>query len=131
MNISEAAIQSGLPAKTIRYYEEIGLVAPATRRANGYRDYAERDVHTLKFLSRARDLGFSVEDCRALATLYTDRHRKSADVKALARARIEDIDRKVAELKAMRRTLQHLADRCQGDDRPDCPILDDLAGNEP
>jgi MerR family copper efflux transcriptional regulator len=131
MNISEAAIQSGLPAKTIRYYEEIGLVAPATRRANGYRDYAERDVHTLKFLSRARDLGFSVEDCRALATLYTDRHRKSADVKALARARIEDIDRKVAELKAMRRTLQHLADRCHGDDRPDCPILDDLAGNEP
>ncbi|MEK9660703.1 MAG: Cu(I)-responsive transcriptional regulator [Alphaproteobacteria bacterium] len=128
MNISEAAAQSGLPAKTIRYYEEIGLVAPAARRENGYRDYAERDVHTLRFLNRARDLGFSVEDCRALATLYTDRNRKSADVKALAQARIDDIDRKITELRAMRRTLQHLAERCHGDHRPDCPILDDLAG---
>lgn len=130
MNISEAATQSGLPAKTIRYYEDIGLVAPAARRANGYRDYAERDVHTLKFLSRARDLGFSVEDCRALALLYTDGNRKSADVKALAQARIDDIDRKLDQLQAMRRALRHLADRCHGDDRPDCPILDDLAGED-
>lgn len=130
MNISEAAAQSGLPAKTIRYYEEIGLAAPAIRRANGYRDYAERDVHTLKFLSRARDLGFSVAACRALAALYTDRNRKSADVKALAQTRIADIDRKIAELQAMRAALQHLAERCHGDDRPDCPILEDLAGGE-
>lgn len=130
MNISEAADRSGLPAKTIRYYEDIGLVGPASRRPNGYRDYAERDVHTLRFLNRARNLGFSVEDCRALAALYTDRNRKSADVKALALARIDDIERKLAELKAMRRTLQHLADRCHGDDRPDCPILEDLAGEE-
>lgn len=128
MNISEAASRSGLPAKTIRYYEDIGLVVPAARRANGYRDYAERDVHTLKFLSRARNLGFTVAECRALAALYTDRNRRSADVKALALARVDDIDRKLAELRAMRRTLQHLADRCHGDDRPDCPILDDLAG---
>ena len=128
MNISEAAERSGLPAKTIRYYEDIGLVGPASRRSNGYRDYAERDVHTLRFLNRARNLGFSVEDCRALAALYTDRNRKSADVKALAQARIDDIDRKLAELRAMRHTLQHLADRCHGDDRPDCPILEDLAG---
>jgi MerR family transcriptional regulator, copper efflux regulator len=130
MNISQASEQSGLPAKTIRYYEDIGLVAPATRRENGYRDYAERDVHTLKFLSRARDLGFSVEDCRALAALYTDRNRRSADVKALALARVADIDRKLAELQAMRRALRHLAECCHGDDRPECPILDDLAGGE-
>lgn len=129
MNISEAADRSGLPAKTIRYYEEIGLVAPADRLANGYRDYDDRAVHTLNFLHRARNLGFSVEDCRALATLYTDRNRRSGDVKAVAMARIDDIDRKLAELQAMRRTLQHLADRCHGDDRPDCPILDDLAGD--
>lgn len=128
MNISEAAVQSGLPSKTIRYYEEIGLVAPAARRENGYRDYADRDVHTLKFLHRARDLGFSVEECRALAMLYTDHNRKSADVKAMALARIDDIDRKLAELNGLRRTLLHLAERCHGDDRPDCPILDDLAG---
>jgi Cu(I)-responsive transcriptional regulator len=130
MNISEAAARSGLPAKTIRFYEEIGLVAPASRRANGYRDYAERDVHTLKFLNRARDLGFSVEDCRALAALYSDRNRKSADVKSLAQTRIADIDRKIAELRAMRGALQQLAERCHGDDRPDCPILEDLAGGE-
>jgi len=130
MNISQASVQSGLPAKTIRYYEEIGLLAPAKRRANGYRDYDQREVHTLQFLGRARDIGFSVDDCRALAALYTDRNRKSADVKALALARVADIDRKLAELKTMRRTLNHLAERCNGDHRPDCPILDDLAGGE-
>jgi MerR family transcriptional regulator, copper efflux regulator len=130
MNISQASAQSGLPAKTIRYYEEIGLLAPARRRANGYREYGESEVHTLKFLGRARDIGFSVDDCRALAALYTDRNRKSADVKALALARVADIDRKLAELQAMRRVLNHLAERCHGDDRPDCPILDDLAGAE-
>lgn len=130
MNISEAADQSGLPAKTIRYYEEIGLVTPAARRTNGYRDYAQQDIHTLRFLNRARNLGFSVEDCRALMTLYTDRTRKSSDVKALAQTRIENIDLKIAELRSMRRTLEQVAEKCHGDDRPNCPILDDLASEE-
>ncbi|MEQ9448680.1 MAG: MerR family DNA-binding protein, partial [Rhodospirillaceae bacterium] len=102
----------------------------AARRANGYRDYAPHDVHTLSFLNRARSLGFTVDDCRALIALYTDRDRKSADVKALALTRIEDIDRKISELRSMRRTLEHLAEQCHGDERPDCPILDDLAGEE-
>lgn len=127
MNISEAAEQAGLPPKTIRYYEDIGLVAPARRRDNGYRDYAERDVHMLRFLSRARGLGFSVADCRALVALYGDRDRKSADVKEIALNRVADIDAKIAELHAMRATLVDLAEHCHGDDRPDCPIIDDLA----
>jgi len=127
MNISEAAEQAGLPAKTIRYYEDIGLVEPARRRDNGYRDYADRDVHMLRFLSRARGLGFSVEECRALVALYADTDRKSADVKEIALNRVTDIDAKIAELQAMRATLVELAETCHGDDRPDCPIIDDLA----
>lgn len=127
MNISEAAEQAGLPTKTIRYYEEIGLVEPARRRDNGYRDYAERDVHMLRFLSRARGLGFSVADCRALVTLYADTGRKSADVKEIALNRVAEIDGKISELQAMRATLVNLAETCHGDDRPDCPIIDDLA----
>ncbi|MGB0572840.1 MAG: Cu(I)-responsive transcriptional regulator [Alphaproteobacteria bacterium] len=127
MNISEAAEQAGLPAKTIRYYEDIGLVETARRRDNGYRDYAERDVHMLRFLSRARGLGFSVEDCRALVALYADTDRKSADVKEIALNRVTDIDAKITELQAMRATLVELAETCHGDDRPDCPIIDDLA----
>jgi MerR family copper efflux transcriptional regulator len=127
MNISEAAEQAGLPTKTIRYYEDIGLVAPARRRDNGYRDYAERDVHMLRFLSRARGLGFSVADCRALVALYADTDRKSADVKEIALNRVEEIDSKIAELRAMRATLVELAETCHGDDRPDCPIIEDLA----
>ncbi len=127
MNISEAADRAGLPTKTIRYYEEIGLVEPARRRDNGYRDYADRDVHMLRFLSRARGLGFSVADCRALVTLYADTDRKSADVKEIAMNRVTEIDGKIAELRAMRATLVELAENCHGDDRPDCPIIDDLA----
>lgn len=127
MNISEAALQSGLPPKTIRYYEDIGLVDPARRRDNGYRDYGERDVHLLRFLHRARDLGFTVADCRALVSLYTDRARRSADVKEIALNRIADIDRKIAELGEMRAVLSTLADKCHGDDRPDCPILDNFS----
>ncbi|NNE85326.1 MAG: Cu(I)-responsive transcriptional regulator [Alphaproteobacteria bacterium] len=130
MNISEAALQSGLPPKTIRYYEEIGLVDPARRRDNGYRDYGERDVHLLRFLHRARDLGFTVADCRALVSLYTDRGRRSADVKEIALNRIADIDRKVAELGQMRALLSTLAAKCHGDDRPDCPILDNFSAAE-
>lgn len=127
MNISEAAERAGLPTKTIRYYEDIGLVEPARRRDNGYRDYAERDVHMLRFLSRARGLGFSVADCRALVALYTDTDRKSADVKDIALNRVAEIDTKIAELQLMRATLVDLADTCHGDNRPDCPIIDDLS----
>ena len=128
MNIGEASALSGLPAKTIRYYEEIGLVRPAHRAANGYRDYGESDVRALTFLQRARSLGFSVRECRDLLALYRDRHRASADVKAVALRRVGDIDRKIAELQAMRGALVDLAERCHGDDRPECPIIDDLAG---
>jgi Cu(I)-responsive transcriptional regulator len=127
MNISQAAEQSGLPPKTIRYYEDIGLVEPAQRQNNGYRDYGSRDVHMLRFLHRARDLGFTVADCRALLSLYTDQQRYSADVKAIALKRIDDIDRKIAELGDMRTVLATLAEKCHGDERPDCPILDDFA----
>ncbi|MBN41886.1 MAG: Cu(I)-responsive transcriptional regulator [Alphaproteobacteria bacterium] len=127
MNISEAAERSGLPSKTIRYYEDIGLVEPARRLDNGYRDYAPRDVHMLRFLSRARGLGFSVLECRALVALYADADRKSADVKEIALNRVSDIDAKIADLQAMREILMELAETCHGDDRPDCPIIDDLA----
>ena len=119
-----------MPPKTIRYYEDIGLVDPARRRDNGYRDYAERDVHVLRFLSRARGLGFSVAECRSLVDLYGDTNRKSADVKGIAFKRVRDIDAKVSELWAMRATLVKLAENCHGDGRPDCPILDDLSGGK-
>ncbi len=127
MNIGEAAAASGLPAKTIRYYEDIRLVRPA-RGANGYREFSERDAHKLAFLGRARSLGFSIEDCRTLLSLYEDRDRASADVKRVAREHLGRIERKIAELQALRGTLDQLIARCHGDDRPDCPILDDLAG---
>ena len=127
MNIGQAAERAGLPVKTLRYYEEIGLIAP-DRQPNGYRDYGEAEVHKLRFLQRARGLGFSIEDCRALLSLYEDRNRASADVKRLALARIDDIDRKLEELKGLRATLDSLARACQGNERPDCPILEDLAG---
>lgn len=127
MNIGEAAGRSGLPAKTIRYYEEIGLLTPA-RADNGYRDYSASDVHRLKFLQRSRGLGFSVEECRQLLSLYGDRQRESADVKALAEHKLGEIDRKIAELAELREALRHLVEHCHGDTRPECPILDDLAG---
>jgi len=128
MNIGEAAALSGLPAKTIRYYEDVGLLPRPVRGGNGYRHYGDKEVNTLRFLKRARALGFSVEDCRELLSLYGDRKRRSADVKAVALARIAEIDRRIAEMNAMRRALEHLAARCHGDERPDCPILDDLGG---
>ncbi len=128
MRISDVADRSGLPPKTIRFYEDIGLVRPASRQGNGYRDYGDRDVQVLRFLKRARGLGFSVADCRNLLSLYQDRERASADVRALALHRVNEIDRKIAELHSMRDALTHLIERCHGDDRPDCPILDDLAG---
>jgi Cu(I)-responsive transcriptional regulator len=126
MNISTTASMTGLPAKTIRYYEDIGLVVP-DRSPNGYRRYDADHVHRLAFIQRARGLGFGIEECRGLLSLYDDKQRASADVKRIAEEKIEEIDRKLAELNAMRATLTHLAQTCHGDDRPDCPILDDLA----
>ena len=127
MNIGEAAECSGLPAKTIRYYEDISLVAP-DRADNGYRDYSSSDVHRLRFLHRARNLGFSIDECRLLLSLYTDRNRASADVKAVAEQKLVEIDAKIAELQSLKNALQPLVDCCHGDDRPECPILDDLSG---
>lgn len=128
MNIGTASERSGLPAKTIRYYEEVGLVRPAKRQDNRYRDYDEADVHRLRFVQRARGLGFSVEQCRELLALYDDKSRASADVKAIALQHIAEIDARIADLEAMRATLTALAEKCHGDDRPVCPILADLAG---
>ncbi len=127
MNISAAAKESKLPPKTIRYYEEIDLVRPA-RSENGYRDYSETDLHRLKFLQRSRGLGFTIDECRLLLSLYEDKNRASADVKAIALAKIEEVDRKLSELQSLRATLANLAGNCHGDSRPDCPIMDDLAG---
>lgn len=126
MNISQVAERAGLPAKTIRYYEEIGLIRPL-RGANGYRAFRESDLHKLSFLGRARGLGFTIEECRKLLALYEDRERASADVKALAEAHLRDMEVKIAELRAMQATLRDLVDSCAGDHRPDCPILTGLA----
>lgn len=127
MNIGEVADLSGIPPKTIRYYEDIGLVRPK-RSANGYRAFRETDLHKLAFLGRARALGFSIEDCRILMSLYEDETRSSAQVKTIAEEHLSAIDDKIAQLQEMRSTLSHLIDACHGDDRPDCPILSDLSG---
>lgn len=127
VTIGEAAKAAGVSAKMIRYYEETGLLPPADRTASGYRLYAENDLHTLRFVRRSRDLGFSVEDIAGLLALWQDRGRASAQVKALAVQHLTDLRRRIAELEAMARTLTSLADHCSGDSRPDCPILDDLA----
>jgi Cu(I)-responsive transcriptional regulator len=126
MNIGDVARATGLPAKTIRYYEDIGLVTPA-RDDNGYRRFGATDLHKLGFIGRARSLGFTIEDCRALLALYEDKNRASADVKQIAQQHLDLIDAKITELKAMRTTLGHLIESCAGDHRPDCPILEDLA----
>ena len=131
MNIGTVADRAGVTSKTIRYYESIGLIDPARRTESGYRVYDERDVQTLRFVHRARSLGFSVSEVADLLALWRDRNRASADVKALARQHLRDIDRKIADLQGMRDTLVHLMERCHGDERPDCPILDDLAGAQP
>ena len=127
MNIGEASRLSGLPPKTIRYYEEVGLVKPA-RANNGYRNYRDRDVHMLRFLQRSRSLGFSIEEARKLLSLYGDANRKSEDVKRVASRRIAEIDRKIEELKTLKRALFELAEQCQGGGGPDCPILEEIAG---
>ena len=125
MNIRQAAELSGLPIKTVRYYDEINLVEPG-RASNGYRDYSDVEVHKLRFLSRARSLGFSLEDCRQLLSLYEDKSRASSSVKEIAQAKIREIEVKLEELQTMRKTLTELAESCHGDSRPDCPILDEL-----
>lgn len=127
MNIGTASEKSGLPPKTIRYYEDIGLITP-DRHDNGYRDYCMEDVHRLRFLQRSRSLGFSVEECRQLLSLYSDRQRESAEVKAIAQAKLGEIDRKIAELRGLRDMLRHLVSNCHGDSRPECPIIDGLSG---
>lgn len=125
MNIGEAATEAGLPAKTIRYYEEIGLVTPK-RDANGYRAFAPSDVHKLVFLARARALGFTIADCRELLALWEDQGRASSDVRAIAKEHLRAIEAKIADLGTMRDTLADLVDACAGDNRPDCPILQNL-----
>ncbi len=129
MNIGQASAASGVSAKMIRYYESIGLMPEAGRSSGGYRIYTDTDVHMLRFVRRARDLGFSLEDIRALLGLWRDRERPSAAVKQIALRHIDELSAKIAELQAMRRSLQHLAQACHGDARPDCPILDDLEGS--
>jgi Cu(I)-responsive transcriptional regulator len=131
LNIGEAAQASGVSAKMIRHYEEIGLVPKAGRTGAGYRLYREADVHRLRFVRRARDLGFSMKEIEALLGLWNDRRRASSEVKLLATKHIADLDQKIAELQAMRRTLAALSRHCHGDHRPDCPILEDLAGTTP
>jgi len=129
VKIGEASAASGISERMIRHYERIGLMPKAARRDSGYRDYDERDVHTLRFIGRARDVGFSVEEIGRLLDLWRDHNRASADVKALTLARVAELKRKERELHEMRRSLEHLASRCHGDNRPDCPIIGGLEGS--
>lgn len=126
VTIGEAASRSGMPPKTIRFYEEIGLIGPAQRFANRYRAYTGKDVHTLRFIHRARSLGFPLKDIRALLSLYRNHRRASRDVKRLALRHVAEMDHKIAELTIIRNLIADLAKHCHGDDRPDCPILDEL-----
>ncbi|MCA1368346.1 Cu(I)-responsive transcriptional regulator [Bradyrhizobium sp. BRP14] len=128
MNIGQASKASGISSKMIRYYEQIGLIRPALRTASSYRVYSDNDIHTLRFVRRARDLGFSVEQIKDLLTLWRDRSRTSADVKAVALEHIAELERKIAAIQEMAETLKHLASHCHGDDRPECPIIEEIAG---
>jgi MerR family copper efflux transcriptional regulator len=130
MNIGEAAAASGVSAKMIRHYESIGLIKAALRTGSGYRVYSEGETHTLRFIRRARDLGFSIDQMRELLALWKDRDRASGDVKRIAMEQVEALEAKMVELQAMARALRHLAENCHGDDRPDCPIIEDLASCE-
>lgn len=131
LRIGEAAQRSGVPAKTIRFYEQRGVIAKSARGANRYRGYSETDVETLRFVQRARGLGFSLKEIAALLALYRDPKRASRDVKRLALEHVAELDRRIATLTAMRDTINELARRCHGDDRPHCPILDELKGTRP
>ena len=130
LTIGEASAASGVSAKMIRYYESIGLVRPATRTESNYRTYDGKAVETLRFVARARHLGFSMDEIGRLLGLWQDRARASADVKALAMKHIDELERRIAAMTAMKMTLEDLALRCHGDDRPDCPIIEGIAGGE-
>ena len=130
MNIGEASQASGVSSKMIRYYEQTGLIPKASRRDSGYRDYDDADIHRLRFIRGARDLGFTVEQIGELLALWSDRERASADVKMLALAHVDALKQKQAEISAMIATLENLAKRCHGDDRPDCPIIEGLAESD-
>ena len=127
MTIGHAAQRSGVPPKTIRYYESVGLISPAARGENNYRGYGDKEIEVLRFINRARGLGFSLKEVQQLLALYRDRKRPSREVKRLALRHIDDLDRKIAELKTIKKALLDLAQKCRGDDRPDCPILQDLS----
>jgi MerR family transcriptional regulator, copper efflux regulator len=131
MNIGQAADASGVSAKMIRYYESIGLIPRSARRDSGYRDYGAPDVHRLAFIRRARDLGFSIDQIRALLRLWSDRHRSSAEVKAIALEHVAELKQRARELNEMADALKHLASACEGDSRPECPIIKGLAGQVP
>ena len=130
MNIGQAAQASGVSAKMIRYYESIRLIPKTVRTEAGYRVYSDHDVHTLRFIRRSRDLGFSVEQIADLVSLWQDRERASKDVKAIALEHVTVLERKIRELQEMASTLKHLATNCHGDTRPHCPILEELASDE-
>lgn len=130
LQIGEASMKSGVSAKMIRYYEQIGLITPPARSDSGYRYYAESDVHQLQFVHRARDLGFSVGDIRELLRLWHDRKRPSREVKQLALQHVAEMEAQIERLKSMTQTLRHLANACDGNNRPHCPILRDLSGSK-
>ena len=131
MNIGQASDASGVSAKMIRYYEQIGLIRPMGRTGNNYRVYGEEEVHVLRFIKRARNLGFSLEETETLLKLWQDKDRTSAAVKDVADEHVADLERRIAEFQGMVKTLKHLSHCCSGDERPNCPILDDLAGDAP
>lgn len=131
MNISAASSVAGLPVKTVRYYADIGLVSASSRTASGYRIYDDGAVRKLVFIRRAREFGFSIDECRELLSLYEDQHRSSADVKRIASKRLGEIAKKQRELQSLHDELAHLVDACRGDDRPDCPIIDGLGHRHP
>ena len=130
MNIGVASRASSVSERMIRHYEKIALIPQPARRDSGYRDYSDADVHRLRFIANARDLGFPIEDIRELLGLWADEHRTSADVKAMALVRADELGRKARALEAMRATLLELASRCHGNDRPDCPIIDRISGEQ-
>lgn len=129
-NIGEAASRSGVSAKMVRHYESLGLLLSIERTEAGYRLYTEREVHTLRFIKRSRDLGFSMAEIAELLKLWQNRRRSSADVRRIASKHVEELNQRMAEMEAMRRTLEHLIHGCRGDHRPDCPVLDELQGQE-
>ena len=128
MNIGQASKATGVSTKMIRYYESVGLIRPADRTDSNYRDFGERDINELRFIRRARNLGFAVEEISQLLALWRDRARPSREVKTVAEKHVADLDAKIAEMQSMADTLRHLAHCCAGDERPDCPILSDLSG---